>query len=132
MPFVFHCIEREDGGVHFDFEVSNWGRVPSSGLLGDQRFDAWTTKIKEFVDRSRGITVGKALSDAVETLAHHRLVHDDLEWRHVALLPVVLCNDIIEMKSVLIDLTTVKAVETEDVARERMQRRKEELLLQLE
>jgi hypothetical protein len=51
--------------------------------------------------------------------------HDDLEWRHVALLPQVSDNgeDIVGMKPVLIDLSSVKKVDSQDVAREEMQTR---------
>ena len=127
MPFVFQCIEHE-GSINFDFDVSNWSRVPSSGLLSDQRFDAWTTKIAEFMNSS-DITVSKALDEAIEELAKNRLVHDDLEWRHVALLPVLHDNEVVGMKSVLIDLATVKVVESEEAAREIMQKVKQNYLI---
>ena len=54
-------------------------------------------QIKAFKDRSGEITAQKALSDSVEVLALHNLVYDDLKWRHVALLQVLLGNDIVEM-----------------------------------
>jgi hypothetical protein len=97
MPFVFHCVER-DQIVCFDFDVSNWSRLPSSGLLSDPRFDAWTTKIHALI-RNLDITVDKVLNDAVKELARNKYVHGDLEWRHVGLLPVLNDdNEVVGMK----------------------------------
>lgn len=56
-------------------------------------------------------------------------MHDDLEWRHVALLPVLHGNEMVDMKSVLIDLATVKVVESEKDTREIMQGRKKDYLI---
>ena len=129
MPFVFHCVEPEEGKIGFDFNMSNWGRVPSSGLLNEDRFDAWTTKIKDFMDSS-DITVEKALNDAVEKLAEKFHVHEDLEWRHVALLPVLSESgtEIEGMTSVLIDLARIKTVESVEDARGDMLTRQMSLL----
>ena len=128
MPLVFHCIEIEEGVFYFEFNVSSWGRDPSSGLLSDERFDVWTNKIDDFV-KSSGITitVGETLDAAVEALALHCCVHNDLEWRHVALLPVLHDNEVTGMKPVLIDLASVKSVESVEVARETMKERVTEL-----
>jgi hypothetical protein len=132
MPLVFHCIE-EKGEIRFDFNVANLSRDPSSGLLSDERFDVWTTRIAEFM-RSSAITItaDKALDTAVEELALHCRVHNDLEWRHVAFLPVLRGNEVTGMKPVLIDLATVETVESVDVARESMQESKANLLSELE
>lgn len=54
--------------------------------------------------------------NAIKHLASFGLVHEDLEWRHVALMPVFNSSvEIVEMKPALIDLSSLRpAKEDED------------------
>jgi hypothetical protein len=122
MPFVFHCNEYEGG---FNFDLSSWVKVRGSATLDDERFNIWTSKIREFIRTTREISVDEALSNAVDGFTEQCYYHGDLEWRHVALLPQVSDDgeNIVGMKPVLIDLSSVKRVGTQEMAREEMQKR---------
>jgi hypothetical protein len=131
MPFVFPCVERGDEFV-FDFDMSCWGRDPESSGLNDPRFDEWTAKFLTctIADQSGKFTAQGALNAAVEYLIERKVVHNDIHWRHVALLPVIDSDSaiVVEMRPLLIDLASAITVDTEQSAREQMHDRVVKLL----
>jgi hypothetical protein len=129
MPFVFHCVETNENQLSFDFDLSSWGKPEGSSFTNDGRFRDCEAKIESFV-KTTDTSVGGALTSAIESLASRCFVHHDLEWRHVALLPVFNEGPLV-MKPILIDLSSVKRVESAEEAREQMRAREEELLAQL-
>jgi len=135
MPFVFHCIER-GGNIVFEFDMSYWGRGEESSVLDDERFNDWTTKFVDYMAESEEYTVKKALTNAVDSLSEKKLVHRDIEWRHVALMPMFDSSSgnsetVVDMKPVLIDMASVTTVETIESAREQMQDKVNELVRSL-
>jgi hypothetical protein len=129
IPFVFLCVENENQ-LSFDFDLSSWGKPDGSSFTNDERFRDCEAKIKSFVETT-DTSVGGALISAIESLASRCFVHHDLEWRHVALLPVFHEGTLVAMKPILIDLSSVEIVGSAEEAREQMRARKEELLAQL-
>jgi hypothetical protein len=125
MPFVFPCCEIADGEIVFNFDLSSLGKVRGSSILDDDRFNVWMERIKEFIRATGDISVQDTLDEAVDEFTRKCYYHDDLEWRHVALLPQVSTNgeEIVGMKPVLIDLASVKRVETQEIAMTEMQSR---------
>ena len=75
------------------------------------------------------MTPRKIAQKAIENLAEKRLVHRDIEWRHIALLPVIDEENqvITKLLPIFIDLTSVTEVETVEMAREEMMQRLEEM-----
>jgi hypothetical protein len=60
-----------------------------------------------------------AAKEALEVLRKNKMKHDDMEWRHVALLPRFNpVNGVYDLKPVLIDLTRVSKCKTEKEAQE--------------
>ena len=133
MPFVFHCVQGENEELTFNFNLSYWGKHQNSLLEDDGRFISWTSKINAFMGVN-DITVSNALIQAVNLLAKKHVVHNDLVWRHVALLPQFSEDgkQVEGMKPILIDLASANYVETESTAMEYMQEGMNELLEELE
>lgn len=134
MPFVFHCCQRGDGDVVFDFNMSSWGKGVNLLLKDDHRFEALSEKFFIFLQNvSNTTTPENALRNAVNRLANACLVHNDLEWRHVALLPIIAIDEanseqIIDLIPILIDLASVTQVSTVNDAKNLMEARVSELL----
>ena len=106
MPFVFHVVSSDSAPPCFISDLANWGRESAAvGGARDARFDAWSVQAADLL---RQWTPETALRAAVEGVADQRYVHLDLEWRHVALLPVVEEGQICELKPVLIDLARME------------------------
>jgi hypothetical protein len=132
MPFVFQCVETEKG-IEFNFDLSSWGKEKGSAFEDDASFDVWTTKINDFM-KTRQLTAETTLVEAVDGLVSKLYVHRDLDWRHVGLLPQLSFSDenqseeiIIGMKPVLIDLSSVELLESQELAWQEMQPQVEEL-----
>jgi hypothetical protein len=132
MPFVFQCVQTEKG-IEFNFDLSSWGKEKGSAFEDDPRFDDWTKKINDFL-ATRELNVHTTLVEAVDGLVSKLYVHRDLDWRHVGLLPELSFSDenqteeiIIGMKPVLIDLSSVELLESQELARQEMQPQVEEL-----
>jgi hypothetical protein len=85
---------------------------------------------REIADQSGKFTAQGALNAAVEYLIERKVVHNDIHWRHVALLPVIDSDSaiVVEMRPLLIDLASAITVDTEQSAREQMHDRVVKLL----
>ena len=111
MPFVFHCVFI-DGTWTFKFNMSLWAKH-THFQIDDEVLNKWTQKFENYIT-THPTTPTEALQNAVKTVADCGYIHNDLEWRHVALLPL-LDEDggsVIGMKPVLIDLASVTESKT--------------------
>ena len=53
---------------------------------------------------------------AIKELAKSQFLHEDIEWRHVGLLPIIENDIIVDLKPVLIDLYSVVSCVDEEFA----------------
>jgi hypothetical protein len=120
MPFVFHYRKSVDGR-HLGFMPAHqWTSLEpitsASSLLESKEIKDNENFNLENIDRF--VKDPKmALEIALKELARHKIVHKDIEWRHLALLPFK--KDKFGewyVRPVMIDLSDTKKVESEDIA----------------
>lgn len=70
-------------------------------------------------------TVARGAIARVTSLGY---VHDDLEWRHVALMPSFVDGELEELRPVLIDLSSIRAVNEGEDAADYMENKLQELI----
>jgi hypothetical protein len=110
MPFAFHLRHNEQG-EHVFAPVNIWNRIaewkPSKEIREDALFDEslqhWLKAPEE------------AAKSAIRHMTEKGFQHDDLEWRHVALLPEE--SDLAgvwRVRPILIDLTRISRINSED------------------
>lgn len=115
IPLCFPAsYQEETHQVSFNLDLRSLVHInPSVGLL-----DHINQKQREFLRtiESGCLDVVTVAENAIKHLASFGLVHEDLEWRHVALMPVFNSSvEIVEMKPALIDLSSLRpAKEDED------------------
>lgn len=119
LPFAFHCLRDENGTPYFDFNLNKWGSV-TENLIEDQRFTELSNKFIAYYNK-HPITPEYALESAVKKFATKKCAHEDIEWRHVALLPqVTVYKKNVRVKGltpIFIDLSRVKKVRNYDIAK---------------
>jgi len=62
----------------------------------------------------------KVALTAIEDLAQSGYLHEDIAWRHVALLPIFQSNQLVSLRPIFIDLTSVRRVESHENAKDLM------------
>jgi hypothetical protein len=94
--------------VWFDFDVSQW--VTQPGVVAQ----ALPSRLSTFQEQIRalgaGLDPGTVAELAIQRTAAKRVQHDDLAWRHVALLPVFepgSSEKVVALRPVLIDFGRV-------------------------
>ncbi len=103
LPFVFPCIEDEEKGIYFDFDLCS--DIDADSL---QFFNLWRKKISHFV-REKSYQPFEVALFAIEDMANRGYLQSDLEWRHFALMPIIgKKSEILEMRPIMIDLSRVK------------------------
>ncbi|KAJ3259092.1 hypothetical protein HK103_002979 [Boothiomyces macroporosus] len=134
MPFVFHY--RKDNERHLGFMPAHqWTSLEpirsakdllaSDEIIENGKFDM--EKIDEFIDNPT-----EALKSALKELAKHKIVHLDIEWRHLALLPYPISKDKWTVQPVMIDLSDTRKAVSEDEAWSEMKEKYEKLVLELQ
>ena len=108
MPFNVH--KRRDGNAWF-CSLHIWNKILSNKASD---FEEVSDELEKCIDyanlkyyQSNPIKVAEK---ALETMTLKGTRHDDLEWRHFALLPVLNENRVYEFKPILIDLTRVETL----------------------
>lgn len=113
LPFVFHCIESilDDGhvSVTFDFDLSHWCKENQNIelLSDDEHLSVLRGRLIDAYISLGWNAVDVALM-AIENVAARRCIHEDIDWRHVALLPNIQENGQIGLEPILIDLVRVE------------------------
>eukprot|EP01031_Cornospumella_fuschlensis_P026205 gene26205-31655_t len=115
MPFAFHgCVDRATSSVKFkplqcwcldDLSLCTVENICSSEA-GQVRVDS----VAKYCDNPL-----LAAEEAVTALANAGYAHEDLAWRHVALLPQAAKKGAWTVKPILIDLTRVRTVQESEV-----------------
>jgi hypothetical protein len=127
-PLVIPLRENPEGGFTFKFDLRNWcavndvtvGSLPDNLRQLSEDMQAMAPLYKE---------VREVAIQAVERAALQRVVHEDLEFRHIALLPILGGDRRLQsVVPVLIDFGRVRTVATVVEAREIMLARLRELL----
>lgn len=129
IPFAFNCqVDETSSEVSFLFDLHLWGCEGKVDFENHPVLTYWSGLFQTFYN-NMGKTPKMIAQEAIEHLAKERLVHRDLEWRHVALLPVIDKDNqtVTDMVPIFIDLTTVMKVETEQIALDEMMQRLEEI-----
>ena len=132
LPFVFPCCERyndryTERTIFFKFDIAAWCKegdfvdAEDSTMLND--FTSSITRIYE----AKGWNPMDVANIAIEDLAKKGMVHDDLEWRHVALMPVLKGDKCVDLKPIFIDLVRMSAGYTYDEALSKMQKQLQEI-----
>eukprot|EP00981_Chlorochromonas_danica_P013375 scaffold6281_cov207-Ochromonas_danica.AAC.5 len=116
MPFAFHAVLCHGNKVVFR-PLNNWcGSSYENISLQDfvDNCDIESTIDGKELEKWFGDPLSAAL-EAVSSMAHAGFVHNDLAWRHVALLPIkqepLDTKPIWTVKPILIDLTRVRVLE---------------------
>lgn len=144
MPVAFHCVESvlDSRQMFFDVALHNWafelsaksGKKNLSGQLPsyvstDQADVECVVGLRECLDlvanhHDSGIFSPRTVAiAAIEKIAHCHYIHEDIEYRHVALLPVVREEKggiKVELLPIFIDLSQMTGDVKYKVARERM------------
>lgn len=115
MPFAFYCVRSNDKGIHFDFDLASWGKEDRAVVTENNAlFDLWTAKVTKYMNTTGShLTPVVVMEAAIKLLNDKGYVHRDLEWRHVALLPIVSDQqEIVDMKAIFIDLASVVKIDS--------------------
>lgn len=128
LPFAFHCQLNENGEPYFEFDLNKWGSS-TDNYVADPRLTNLSQNVQQIYD-SISIKPEDALDLAVKKFAINNCVHDDIEWRHVALLPEISSqnDEIIGLTPILIDLSHVHEVADYERAMDEMSTNVNELL----
>lgn len=127
LPFAFPCSERynekyTERTISFNFDIASWCKegdfvdTEDSDMLNDL-----TSSITQ-IFKAKGWNPMDVANIAIEDLAKKGMVHDDLEWRHVALMPVLQGDKCVDLKPIFIDLVRMSAGYTFDEALRKMQK----------
>ncbi len=113
MPFTYHAL-CHDGNITFK-PLSHWNanqHEEISVILESEMYD----KLDEDHFKAYYNDPYKVAKEAITEMANKGYIHDDLHWRHVALLPVPPSksnNSLWTVKPILIDLHRVKKIDIE-------------------
>ncbi|KAJ3392393.1 hypothetical protein HDU92_008452 [Lobulomyces angularis] len=116
MPFAFQCIKNIEGKIYFKSpEVWNKNETKKDILNFDYMLENKLNlfdvdKIKSYIDNP--MTVAR---EALTVMKEKGFRHDDIEWRHVALLPIKVNDNNWTVKPIMIDLTGIKKVDSKDI-----------------
>jgi hypothetical protein len=116
IPFCFHCLHDEElQKLEFSFDLTVWSQMNNNNRnansLEDEKEDLsqypLTRDIEECVNSMDVDPLSTAIS-AIHCVASKGFIHGDIEWRHVALLPVYEQSKLVSFQPMLIDLTSMK------------------------
>jgi hypothetical protein len=137
LPFVFHCVEAqsEDGklSVSFDLHLSHWCKEAAFVETEEDRVDfaRLSHTLKAAYDETKWTVVDVAKL-AISKIASKKCIHEDIQWRHVSLLPIFNEKKGLRLEPILIDLVRMTTDVDEGFALETMIRRLDELCERLQ
>jgi hypothetical protein len=116
MPFTFHCVHDPNSDTNvFNFNLAFWGTETCAFAEDTDGFDLWTTRFQDYAI-ANDLTPENVATRAMEVIAEKGFVHRDVAWRHVALLPIISKDEVIELRPVLIDLAAVDRADSKSDA----------------
>ena len=104
MPFVVTCTLSSAGTPSFDFNSHHLFFEIGASVFEDATIVEIENKFRAIAGDVNCYEVAEI---AIRKFAKHKYVHNDLSWRHVALLPVFENNNLVRFEPILIDLTLV-------------------------
>lgn len=145
MPFAFHTIvppvDRSASVPYIVNSLDDWKSVmyaTTSGVGGDPAaastsITPLTEHFASAVEQIKQLKLTDVLEDAIASMARCKMIHGDLEWRHVAMVPIITRGMLwrstrVTYKSILIDLSRYTETRSLSVALQGMEKRKLELL----
>lgn len=106
MPFAYPATEINHTVV-FSFDIHKWGSQDgaTAGAV-PHNMVAQTQRIRQLAAEKGLLDVRTAAEQAIRRFAEANVVHEDLAWRHVALLPVfnLAGTEVVDVLPVLLDL----------------------------
>lgn len=105
LPLVFHAFITKDKKVFFRFDIRQWSYIHNN-IFADfpSKLAKIQDDIKKFAEEKELIDVFKVANIAIKKCADAGWIHKDIEWRHIALMPVFDENSkIINLLPILID-----------------------------
>jgi hypothetical protein len=88
MPFCFQVLQREDMSLYFEFDLKLWSYA--EGMTNQLDPENCLRKLQCQIDvLSNKPTPQKAARRAIHKMATKGYLHEDLDWRHVALRPII-------------------------------------------
>ncbi|KAL0477566.1 hypothetical protein AKO1_005514, partial [Acrasis kona] len=124
MPFAFCAKVCRDGRIQFLSPC----KVP---ITVEDYKSQMTTIIDNKVFERYTRDPRSALEDATNHMASFGYIHDDLQWRHLALLPYQTENKTWSVVPILIDLASVSTEEKKGAAAAFYKQRIEELVMEI-
>lgn len=127
LPYAYHCITSDDHNIpQFCLTLSKWSKYNLIVKHDDDEKDVLFHE--EAMRLVQELKPAEVLQKCVETLAKNLMVQDDLEWRHVAVLPVIENGVLQSLVPIFIDLGRVRKVDSVEAAEMEMLSAKLELL----
>lgn len=113
VPLVFHARIDEEGVPYFNCDLLSWMFPP--GAVSEDLPESLTSlqnRIMVAAEQWENRVVDAA-RQAIKDLAKHKIVHDDLQWRHFALMPRFNKGEFCDLVPIMIDFSYSHRVESE-------------------
>ena len=111
MPYAAH-VKKVVGELSLLSELNMWcvGSEGSSELLDIDYYPMLQDEL------SKHTPLADRMKDAINYFAANRVKHNDIEWRHLAVLPVFDGDNLVRFQNFLIDLSSTDNTETSNDA----------------
>ena len=118
MPLVFHAhVDIRHKKIFIPLDLKIWS-VEDKALSDDlpEKLEIINQQLLKFK-----INIREIAEDLIEKCAEEKYVHDDFEFRHMAVRPIIENDKVVKLDPVLIDFQYMTKVNTEEEARNIMQ-----------
>jgi len=130
MPMVFHAFITDNKKVCFLFDIKQWSYEYNNAVDED-----FPSKLAEIQGQIKMLAEEKTLTNvlrvadmAIKKCANAGYIHKDIEWRHIALMPVFdEDSKITDLSPILIDYEMSEKEDDTDKAFETMKNRLDEI-----
>ncbi|KAJ3392416.1 hypothetical protein HDU92_008475 [Lobulomyces angularis] len=118
MPYAFHYVKNDKSKIYFK-SLNIWNDVTEDryiDILGQEDILEIQNKCfnsKEFKDYINNPM--KVAREALTEMKNKGFIHMDIKWNHVALLPVKVNDDNWTVKPIMIDLTDIKKMDSNNI-----------------
>ena len=126
MPFAFHYQALKNVKYDFDLDIQQWSKYPETIDFTEViNFEEVSTEVLS--SKLRSERKDSVARQAITEIAEKGFIHTDVQWRHVALLPIFRKHSVSRemewagiLKPILIDLTHVVEEKDKTVALKNM------------
>ncbi|KAJ3392400.1 hypothetical protein HDU92_008459 [Lobulomyces angularis] len=113
MPYAFHCIQDDNDRVYFK-SPDIWndiGRKEEDNVFNCEDILESKNKLFDTEDLEKYFKNPLLVArEALTVMKEKGYIHDDIQWRHVSLLPFKKSENIWGLKPIMIDLTRIKKI----------------------